>query len=119
MKTELSKENQVILDKAIQRTHLYLQSHGTTNFEQFYLNFIRGFSGLVLIGDKKFKEIINEPDDIEMADNALQYIQNLKEDHPIYNYFRQYISFPSFMQEDIMLNSIHIISELSKRENIF
>lgn len=119
MEKQLSKKNKAILDMAIERTHLYLQSQGTVNFEQFYLNFIRGFSSLVLIEDEKFKRIISEPDDIEMANNALQYIVDLKEDHPIYKDLRQYISFPNFMQEDILVNSIHIISELSKRENIF
>lgn len=119
MKTELTEKSKRIIDKAIRKTEIYLKNQGATDFIQFNLNFIRGFSSLFLIRDQEFLSLLDNPDDTEMYMNTLIYIRSLSVKHPMYNYFRQFLSLPNFMQEDIFIQSIHVVSELSEKGKIF
>lgn len=112
MKTKLTKKDYKIINNAVKKVEIYLKKQGASNFIQFHLNFIKGFASLFLIKDQDFLSLIESPDDIEMRDNSLIYIRSLSVKHPLYNFFKQFNSLPNFMQEDIMEESVYLISNI-------
>ncbi|MCH4201324.1 MAG: hypothetical protein LKF87_10090 [Clostridium tyrobutyricum] len=111
MKKQLSLDHQIIIQNNMEETYAFMKGKCVTEFAHFYADFIGGFSALVLIDDSDFKNIISNPDDKYMTVKVLEYILNLSTSHPLYNRFKQFISLPTFFQEEILLQSIKFVSQ--------